>query len=92
LLEGSARDRSADTVRRHLPTDLDHSGDLEGNLISLAQGALSDQLHNFGQVVVLLQDLTHGGSVVVEAGSVLFKVGFEDLEVLRVGQARASTT
>jgi hypothetical protein len=50
----------APTQIRPLSTHLDHGSDLEGDLVGLAQSALSDQLHNLGQVIVLLQDLTHG--------------------------------
>lgn len=62
----------------------EHSGDLQRDLVSLAQRALSDQLHNFGQIIFLLQDLLGLVAVGYEPRVSRLVVGFKDLDVFRV--------
>ena len=38
-------------------------GDLQANLISLSQGRFTDQLHDFSQILLILENLRHLTSV-----------------------------
>lgn len=77
-------------VISRLPTHLQHLCDLEGNLVGLSQSTLSDQLHNLGQILLLLQNLLCTGTEVDETRVDFFVMGVEYFEVLGVRDAKKS--
>lgn len=64
---------------------LDQLGNLEGGLLVLSKGVLSDQLHNFNKVVLLLKNLLDSvfvshevwvsGIIIFLKGSIVIRVG-----------------
>lgn len=72
---------------RSFETHLQHSGNLERDLVALAESRLADQLDDLRQILLLLQDLLGARSQVDEAGVGLLVEGVKHLEVVRVGDA-----
>lgn len=64
---------------------LQHPRHLQRDLVWLPKSGLSDELHDLGEVLLLLEDLFGLGAEVDEAGLVLVVVGLEDLGVFGVG-------
>ena len=65
-------------------THLEHSSDLQSDLLAFTQRRLADQLYNLCQVLLLLQDLPNSGTKLDEAGIVFLIMRIEDFDVFRV--------
>lgn len=63
---------------------LQHTGDLERDLLVLAQSALSDKLHDFGKILLLLQNLLGLRTELNETRLCGLVVGIEDFGVLGI--------
>lgn len=75
------------TELKEMSADLEHLCDLQGDLVGLSQCTLSDQLHNLGQILLLLQNLLCTGTQINETGVDFFVMGVEHLEVFGVRDA-----
>jgi len=64
---------------------LDQLGHLEGCLLVLTEGVLSDQLHNFDKIVLLLQDVLDGNLVSHEVWVSSIIIFLKSSIVVRVG-------
>eukprot|EP00760_Papus_ankaliazontas_P029145 PhM_4_TR4148/c1_g1_i1/m.22013 len=62
----------------------DHAGELEHDLVILAERVLAHELHDLGQVVLALQDLGDDGAEADELGVDRVEEGLERLDVLGV--------
>ena len=63
---------------------LDQFGDFEGDFVTLRQGSLSDELHNFGQIFFLLENFLALGPQRHKLGKVALVVVVESTHVLAV--------
>lgn len=65
---------------------LDETGNLKGDLVSLIETALTDELDNLGQILLRLEDLSALGTKGDKLGLDLFVMGVQGLLILGVGE------
>jgi hypothetical protein len=63
---------------------LDKPSNVKRHFVALAQRTLTDQLHNLGELVLLLQDLLGLVPRLCKVGRVLVVVRLQDSEIFRV--------
>lgn len=69
---------------------LEELGDLKGDFIGLGQGGFAHQLHDFGQVFLLLQNLLYLGTEWNEIGVVLVVKVVQSTQVFTVAEVPMS--